>query len=82
MTQSTRRTFLKQGSLGAAGAALALGGGSSRAYGANERIVFGLIGCGGRGCGVAGSMAGQKDAAPAYVCDPDETRRRQAQVDV
>ena len=66
--KSTRRTFLK------ATGAIALAGAGRRVLGANDRVVFGLIGCGGRGCGVARSLAGHKDATAAYVCDADKTR--------
>jgi len=79
MTQKTRRMFLKQGSAGVAGAALTLARVASRAYGANERIVIGLIGCGGRGTGLGRTFAGEKDAAVACVCDPDRNRAARAQ---
>jgi len=42
----TCRTFVK-GSL--ATAAIGVPGSAGRAYGANEKVVVGLIGCGGRG---------------------------------
>jgi len=45
---------------------------------ANERLTIGLIGCGGRGRGVAGSLAGH-GCKIAYVCDPDPGRARSAQ---
>jgi len=64
----TRRTFMK-GSLAATAAATGLLGSASRALGANEKVVVGLIGCGGRGAGVARSMGGVR-----FVCDPDRNR--------
>ena len=42
---------------------------SSRAYGANERIRFALIGCGGRGRFVAGHMRKVPHVELAAVCD-------------
>ncbi|MHB8972067.1 MAG: Gfo/Idh/MocA family protein [Pirellulaceae bacterium] len=47
------------------------------AAGANERLTVGIIGCGGRGAGLAEEFAGLANVA--YECDPDESRRRQTQ---
>jgi len=66
MGKSTRRAFLKTTSVGAA--ALSWSGGIN-VLGANEKVVVGLIGCGGRGPGVAREMGGA-----AFVCDPDTDR--------
>ena len=78
MNSHTRRKFMKQAGLGMAGATvLAAAGPSSRAFGAGERLVVGLIGCGGRGRSVAGELAGQ-NAKVACVCDPDGGRLSQA----
>jgi predicted dehydrogenase len=41
---------------------------------ANERVRLGLMGCGGRGTGVAQMFAGRSDAQIVYVCDPDNRR--------
>lgn len=63
----TRRTFLKTASLSAA-ATLA----PSTAFGANERIGFGVIGCGGMGTGHVGSLTGKAAADNIQVlavCD-------------
>ena len=38
-----------------------------------QRLTIGLIGCGGRGRGVAGSLANQ-GCKVAYTCDPDPGR--------
>jgi predicted dehydrogenase len=78
MARHTRRDFLRNTTAAATSAALALGGERLRAAGANERIVVGLIGCGGRGVGVARSFAAQKDAAVAWVCEPDRQRLARA----
>jgi predicted dehydrogenase len=50
---------------------------SPYAAGADERLTVGVIGCGGRGAGLAEEFAGLANVA--YVCDPDESRRRKAQ---
>ncbi len=73
MSNKTRRRFLKESGLGMAGtAALGFSGAmraAGAAEGANHKIVVGLIGCGGRGPGVAEGMGGAD-----YVCDADRGR--------
>jgi len=58
----TRRTFLKRSSL-AAGALVLPASSYAAALGANDRIRFGVIGCGGMGTGHLGSLVkrGQED---------------------
>jgi len=69
MGDPNRRSFLKHGAaLASTGAIMA---------GANERLTIGLIGCGGRGTGLAREFSNLADIA--YVCDPDESRRRKVQ---
>jgi len=68
MPNDTRRTFLKKTGAGAAGAALGLGPATGVA-GANDKIVVGLIGCGGMGPRDALDMGGA-----SFVCDPDRKR--------
>ena len=70
MRPTTRRRFLKQSGLTAAGAALAVAGASSSALGANDRINLGVIGLS-RGQSLCGAFAAQDDARLAYVCDTD-----------
>ena len=77
MSDSTRRSFLRHTAAASAGAAAWAWAGGINAAGANERLTVGVIGCGGQGTGLAGAFAGVADIA--YVCDPDESRRRQAQ---
>ena len=63
----TRRSFLKTASLGTA-AALA----PTSAFGANERINFAVIGCGGQGTGHVGSLVQKTDPdniKVVAVCD-------------
>lgn len=77
MTDSNRRSFLKHTAAASAGAAAWAWTGGLHAAGANERLTVGIIGCGGRGAGLAEEFAGLANVA--YVCDPDESRRRRAQ---
>ena len=77
MTDSSRRSFLKQTAAASAGVAAWAWTGGIHAAGANERLTVGIIGCGGRGAGLAEEFAGLANVA--YVCDPDESRRRQTQ---
>src|SRR5262245_62101873 len=74
MSDSTRRTFLKQTAGSAAGTAALLAGPALGALGANERLGLGLIGCGGRGTHVAEVFRAQKQADVAWVCDADAAR--------
>ncbi len=71
MDHPSRRSFLKTTT---AASALAWTGGIN-ALGANERLTVGLIGCGGQGAHVASAFA--ETGEIAFVCDPDEARRRQ-----
>lgn len=75
MQRLNRRQFLK-GSLGAA-TALSL---SQRpvSASANDQIVIGVMGLGGRGTGLAGMFAERPDVRIKYLCDPDERRHAQA----
>jgi predicted dehydrogenase len=67
MASSSRRVFLKQAGAGAIALRLAP---SLRASGANDRVVVGLIGCGGRGR--------RFFEYADYVCDPDSQRLAEA----
>ena len=51
---------------------------SLRAAGANDKIILGLIGPGGMGSNHLRAFAGYKDVEVAFVCDPDENRRKAA----
>jgi predicted dehydrogenase len=71
MSGLNRREFMK-GSVGAAAGLAAL---PKRAgVAANEKIVVGVMGLGGRGTGLVGHFAGRGDCEIAYLCDAD-TRR-------
>ncbi len=71
MNALNRRAFLKS-SLGTAGI-LALGS-SARVLGANDKIVVGVMGLGGRGTFLAEKFAERPDVEIAYLCDPDRRR--------
>ncbi len=73
MSDPSRRSFLKHTAAASAGAAAWAWNGGINAAGANERLTVGVIGCGGRGAGLADAFAAIADVA--YVCDPDESRR-------
>ncbi|MFB0525516.1 MAG: Gfo/Idh/MocA family protein, partial [Phycisphaerae bacterium] len=66
-----RRQFLKN-SIGAAATLTALS--QRKTYGANERIIIGVMGLGGRGTFLAEQFAKRGDAEIAYLCDAN-TRR-------
>jgi predicted dehydrogenase len=76
MSDPSRRSFLKHTAAASAGAAAWAWNGGINAAGANERLTVGVIGCGGRGAGLADAFAAIADVA--YVCDPDESRRGRA----
>jgi len=69
MSSPTRRTLLK-----GAVASAALGVATTVKANANERLGVALIGCGGRGPGVAEEFHKMPDAQIVAVCDPDEAR--------
>jgi len=73
MARSSRRTFLKQTGLGAAGAGVAMLAPGARVLGANERVNLGVIGLS-RGRAVAQALAQLDDAHLAYLCDVDRHR--------
>src|SRR5262249_53533306 len=76
MTASVhRREFLGT----AAGASLALGlSATTNVFGANDKLVVGVMGMGGRGTSLARSFASETGVEVAYVCDPDSRRAGQA----
>lgn len=71
MQTLNRRQFVKQ-SVGAATAMSMLSG--PRVFGANERIVVGVMGVGGRGTSLVEKFAARSDVSIAYLCDPDSRR--------
>lgn len=75
----TRRDALKGITASALTASLAP---SAFAKGANERLVIGAIGLGGRGRAHAKLLASRKDVHLAYVRAPDLNRAEQAAAEV
>jgi len=67
-----RRHFIKTASVAALGAASVARASTSP----NEKIIVGIIGTGGRGSGLADTMARHPDAEVAFVCDVDQDRAR------
>jgi predicted dehydrogenase len=81
MSEINRRHFLT--SAAAAGAALTLSARSADAvYRANEKIIVGVMGTGGRGTGLAKAFEQQPDVSVAYVCDVDRGRADKAAAEV
>ena len=70
-----RREFLKQTSSGIAAATVLTGTTALGAKSANDKLVVGLIGCGGRGVHDAGLFKQTPNVEVAYVSDVDESRR-------
>lgn len=78
MKTSTRREFMKSTGAMAAGAVLAHAMMARRVFGANKRVVIGMIGPGGHGGELLSQFLTQKDIEIAWVCDPDSNRRSHA----
>ena len=77
MSPESRRRFLKSTTvLGAATASTAIA--VRRARAANRRVRLALIGCGGRGTGIAQDFARLPNVEFAYVCDADDSRAANA----
>lgn len=75
MAEGDRRSFLKTTGLGVAGGfALQWGAEAARAKGVSDRVHLGVIGCGGRGSGVARQFADAEGCEVTTVCDPDAGR--------
>ena len=62
----------------AAAAPVILPGLMSSAFAANEKINFGLIGCGGQGRGVMGGALRMKDCRVLAVCDVNQQNAQKA----
>jgi predicted dehydrogenase len=76
--KTTRRQFVK-GSLAAAAALAVPRVASSRVLGANDEILVGVVGLGGRGTGAhVPSFENQQGVTVAAVADPDGQRRQSA----
>jgi predicted dehydrogenase len=77
MIDQGRRSFLQQSSVAGAsalGSTLAAGAMAARAAqaaAANEQLVLGIIGCGGRGAYLAREFVKLKNVRISHCCDPD-----------
>ena len=71
MKHLNRREFVK-GSLSTAAALTILP--IRKSYSANEKVIIGVMGLGGRGTYLAERFASRSDAEVAYLCDPDSRR--------
>ena len=75
MSHTNRREFLKDTTLGLAGAAaLSSVASTASAKAAGEQFVVAVIGPGGMGTNHLKILSANKDVRVAYVCDPDATR--------
>ena len=68
-----KRRFFLGASMMAAGSALAQTSGTP-----SERVRLGMIGVGGRGCGLLGSFAKLDDVEVRYLCDVDQASLERA----
>ncbi len=75
-TLPNRRSFLKTAGVSAAAAPAIV------SASANQKIIVGATGMGGRGRTHAKLLAGREDVDVAYVCDPDLTRAERAAAEV
>jgi predicted dehydrogenase len=74
---TTRREFLELSAAGVAASAASMAQTSS-AQNANNKLIVGLIGCGGRGRHDAGLFKQTPNVELAYICDVDDSRRGKA----
>jgi len=77
----TRRGFLRGAASATFAAPWIIPGsvlGADGGTAANERIVMGTIGCGGRGTGVMGGFASRSEVQMVAVCDPVPAHRERA----
>lgn len=77
MEHLNRRRLLASG-IGAAGAGLLGAPAPASAIGANDRIVVGIMGTGGRGTALSRACQQQPNVDVAYTCDVDMTRAEKA----
>ncbi len=78
MSKTSRRKFVQSTGLAAAGAAAWSLAPKRASAAASGKLVFGAIGCGGRGTFLATAFARHDDVDVAYVCDPDDARAARA----
>ncbi len=76
--KTTRRGFVKNAGLGAVGATALSLGAAKPARSANDEVVLGIVGCGGRGQSLLKRITNIPGIKIAAVCDLREDRRNQA----
>jgi hypothetical protein len=74
MPSTNRREFLQQAAAGVAGAAAVQFASEAHAAAESERLVVGLIGCGGRGMSLLEYLRKLPNVELAYLADVDENR--------
>ena len=72
--KNSRRSFLRNTGLSAAGASLLSSASYARVPGANDRVRVGVIGPGGMGTSHINTLVKQKDVQITHVCDVDRNR--------
>src|SRR5688572_11277918 len=75
-TKTSRRTFLKTSAVATAGALAFSRTSYASVIGANDRIRFGVIGCGGMGTGHLGSLVKRSDADNIKVLGVSDVYQR------
>jgi len=78
MNDTTRRQFLRKTTAGLAATTALTHSNSASGSGANDEVVVGLIGCGGRGSYLGNVFSGISNVRIAWVSDPDENRLKMA----
>ncbi|MCI0640642.1 MAG: Gfo/Idh/MocA family oxidoreductase [Gemmataceae bacterium] len=78
MSDTNRRGFLKQASLGVVGTAALSSASYAQVVGANERIQVAILGPGGMGMNHVRTLVGQRDVDLTHVCDVDANRLAEA----
>lgn len=78
MAEVDRRSFLRSTTTAAAAVLAAPAFVPRSAFGANDRIYMGLIGCGGRGNWLARHFAEFGESAVIAACDPDRSQLEEA----
>lgn len=75
----SRRTFVKSaGAAWLAAGAVGTSRAAAQSKSAQEKLVVALVGCGGRGTGVAGEFRQLPNVEVAWLCEPDATRQSNA----
>jgi predicted dehydrogenase len=78
MAQVSRRSFTQSVTAAGAATAFTAATSSASAQSANDKVTVALIGCGGRGTGVASEFRQLPNVELAYLCEPDESRQASA----